>query len=82
MYDLDEDLVPVSSSNSLGPLSGQFLGNPIEVGEALARESLKSQLGTFGSVSDGGGVGAGSDHPAAVSPLPKKPTEDQPTRFV
>lgn len=53
MYDLDENLMPVDSSDSLGPLSGRFLGNPLELAEALERESLQAQLQPVGSVAVG-----------------------------
>lgn len=46
--------MPVRDPNSLGPLSGRFLGNPLELAAALERESLQAQLGLVG------GAGAGA----------------------
>lgn len=45
MYDLDEDLIPVGSTTSLGPLRGRFLCDPLTLARVLQQESPSAQLG-------------------------------------
>jgi 2,3-bisphosphoglycerate-dependent phosphoglycerate mutase len=45
IFDLDADLRPVPSPLSLGPLSGRFLGSPLQIAKKLREETTQAQLG-------------------------------------
>lgn len=45
VYDLDQDFIPISSPDNVGPLRGRFLANPLALARALHHESLQAQLG-------------------------------------
>ena len=45
VYELDEDLRPVTITDSHGPLRGRFLGSALEIAEAFEGESMQAQLG-------------------------------------
>lgn len=49
VYELDEDLMPVSTPDCRGPLGGRFLGSALELAEAFEGESVQAQLGDYQS---------------------------------